>query len=79
MTEKSPPPRAHYPVLHGETILAETSSGVLSPSLNEGIALAYLPLSLAQPGQKLHLDIRGRKFAAEVVKKPFYRPSSVLN
>lgn len=76
MTEKSPPPRAHYPVIHGDAVVGETSSGVLSPSLNEGIALAYLPTPLSQPGQKLHLDIRGRKFAAEVVKKPFYRPLS---
>lgn len=76
MTEKSPPPRAHYPVLEGDKVVGETTSGVLSPSLGEGIALAYLPPDLAQPGQKLHLDIRGRKFAAEVVKKPFYRPSS---
>ena len=76
MTEKSPPPRAHYPVLVGDKVVGETTSGVLSPSLGEGIALAYLPPDLAHPGQKLYLDIRGRKFTAEVVKKPFYRPSS---
>ena len=76
MTEKSPPPRAHYPVLVGGKPVGETTSGALSPSLSEGIAMAYLPPDLAKPGQALEVDIRGRKFAAVVEKKPFYRPSS---
>jgi aminomethyltransferase len=76
MTEKAPPPRAHYPVLVDGRPVGETTSGALSPSLNEGIALAYLPPALARPGQAVKIDIRGRPFAAVVVKKPFYRPSS---
>jgi aminomethyltransferase len=76
MTEKSPPPRAHYPVLVDGRSVGETTSGALSPSLGEGIALAYLPPDLAKPGQAVQIDIRGRPFAAVVEKKPFYRPSS---
>ena len=40
MTEKSPPPRAHYPVLADNVVVGETTSGALSPSLNAGVALA---------------------------------------
>jgi glycine cleavage system T protein len=76
MTEKAPPPRAHYPVLVDGQLVGETTSGALSPSLGEGIALAYLPPDFAQPGQVVKIDIRGRPFAAVVEKKPFYRPSS---
>ncbi len=76
MTEKGPPPRAHYPVLVNGQEVGETTSGALSPSLNEGIAMAYLPPALATPGQAVQIDIRGRHFAAVVEKKPFYRPSS---
>jgi aminomethyltransferase len=76
MTEKSPPPRAHYPVLVDSQPVGETTSGALSPSLGEGIAMAYVPPALAQPGQAVQIDIRGRQFAAVVEKKPFYRPSS---
>ena len=76
MTEKSPPPRAHYPVLVGGKPAGETTSGALSPSLGEGIAMAYLPPDLAKLGQVVQIDIRGRQFAAVVEKKPFYRPSS---
>ena len=74
MTAKSPPPRAHYPVVLDGHRIGETTSGALSPSLGEGIAMAYLPPELAKPGQTVQIDIRGRQFAAEVVKKPFYRP-----
>ena len=74
LTGKAPPPRAHYPVLDtsGAT-LGELSSGVLSPSLKEGIAMAYLPASLAKPGTPLLIDIRGRSFPAITVKKPFLK------
>ena len=76
MTEKAPPPRAHYPVLVDGRVVGETTSGALSPTLGEGIAMAFLPPGLAQPGQAVEIDIRGRYFAAVVEKKPFYHPSS---
>lgn len=79
MTVKSPPPRAHYPVLADGVPIGETTSGALSPSLGEGIALAYLPPDFAKPGRKLEIDIRGRSFEAVVEKKPFYRPSSKIS
>lgn len=73
-TDKGAPPRAHYPVLDIDGIeLGELTSGVLSPSLQCGIAMAYLPASLAKPGTPLQIDVRGRRFPAKVVKKPFYK------
>jgi aminomethyltransferase len=35
--------------------------------------MAYVPLSAATIGSTLEIEIRGRRFPAEVVKKPFYR------
>jgi len=76
LTEKGPPPRPHYPVLSEEgEILGELSSGVLSPTLGKGIAMAYLPAAYSKSGTKLQLDVRGRKFAAITVKKPFLKKS----
>lgn len=46
---------------------------MLSPSLMKGIALAYLPVAHAKVGTELEIDVRGRKFPAVVVKKPFYK------
>jgi len=75
--EKGAPPRAHYPVLSADgQVLGELSSGVLSPSLGAGIAMAYLPAAHAKIGTRLQVDVRGRLFPAEVVKKPFYKPAA---
>lgn len=73
MTSQSPPPRAHYTVWQNGTQIGEVCSGGLSPSLSKGIGMAYLPPSAAKPGTPIEIEIRGRRYAAETVKKPFYR------
>jgi aminomethyltransferase len=73
MVDKTPPPRAHYPVVSGGEVAGELSSGGVSPTLGWGIALAYLPPALTAVGTRVEIDIRGRLWPAEVVKKPFYR------
>ena len=74
VTERSAPPRVGYSVLNqeGEKI-GELTSGGLSPSLGDGISLAYLPLSYSKAGTEVFLEMRGRKISAEVVAKPFYK------
>lgn len=73
-TAKGPPPRAHYPVLDADgTVIGELASGALSPTLDAGIGMAYLPAAQAKPGTALQIDVRGRLFPAEVVKKPFLK------
>jgi len=73
VTEKSPPIRSHRPVvINGETV-SETCSGALSPTLGHGIAMAYLPALLAKVGQEAEIEVRGRRYKASVVKKPFLK------
>ena len=74
MTGTAPPPRPHYPVLHAGVVVGEVASGTQSPSLGCGIGMAYLPPAAAVPGIPLEIEIRGRRYPAEVVKKPFWRP-----
>ncbi len=76
LTKPGPPIRAHYPVqdAKGHTI-GELASGALSPSLKAGIGMAYLPIEFSKLGTELQIDVRGRLFPAEVVKKPFYKKS----
>ncbi|MEP4079867.1 glycine cleavage system aminomethyltransferase GcvT [Haloferula sp.] len=75
--EKGAPPRAHYKVVTEEgDELGELGSGVLSPSLGKGIGMVYLPVALAKPGSRVWVDVRGRRFPAQVVKKPFYKPAA---
>jgi aminomethyltransferase len=73
MTEKSAPPRPHYPIHASGAKVGEVSSGTQSPSLNVGIGMGYLPADLAKPGTALEIEIRGKGAPAVVVAKPIYR------
>ena len=50
----------------------EVTSGSLSPMLDVGIGLAYVPAAQAKAGTELVIDVRGRPRTAEVAKKPLY-------
>ena len=76
VTEKAPPIRPHYPVWVDGKPVSETTSGALSPSLGDGIALAYLPVEFSKPGQEIEIEVRGRRFRACVRKKPLYQKES---
>ena len=73
MTEKSPPPRPGYSVWASGAPVGIAVSGTQSPSLQNGIGLAYVPPAVAEPGTVIEVEVRGRRFAAEVVRKPLYR------
>lgn len=73
MTDKSAPPRPGYAIFANGTKVGDVVSGTQSPSLNVGIGLGYVPPEFAAPGTRIEIEIRGRRFAAEVVKKPIYR------
>jgi aminomethyltransferase len=49
------------------------TSGTQSPSLNVGIGMGYVPPEIAKPDTKIEIEIRGKCFAAIVVKKPIYK------
>src|SRR4051812_16954344 len=61
-------PRQGNPVIGG----GEVTSGTLSPCLNVGIGMAYLPAEKAEPGTPIEIDVRGKSRPAEVRKKPLY-------
>ncbi len=73
MKTKGPPPRPHYSVWQGGEQIAEVTSGTLSPSLNQGIGMAYVPTAQAKIGSELEIEIRGQKFPAVIEKKPLYK------
>ena len=73
MTGKGPPPRPHYKVWLGETQIGETTSGTLSPSLNQGIGMAYLPTQHTRVGTEIEIEIRGQRFPAVIEKKPLFK------
>lgn len=74
MTEKSAPPRPHYPIWVNGANVGEVVSGTQSPSLGIGIGMGYIPAELAKVGATIEIEIRGKRFAAVIVKKPIFQP-----
>jgi aminomethyltransferase len=52
------------------------TSGTMSPCLDYGIGMAYVPVASAQPGTPIEVDVRGKLRPAEVRKKPLYSKDS---
>jgi aminomethyltransferase len=50
----------------------DVTSGSLSPMLDVGIGLGYVPAAQAAPGTELTVDVRGKPRRARVVKRPIY-------
>lgn len=68
--------RAHQKVItgHGE---GEITSGTFSPTLQQSVALARLPLAVAV-GDTVKVEIRGKQLAAKVVKPCFARNGKAM-
>ncbi len=69
--------RPGYPVLHRGTAVGKVASGTYSPVLATGIATAYLPAELAEPGTEVEVEIRRKRVVAEVVRPPFVKHTSL--
>jgi aminomethyltransferase len=61
--------RQGNPVVGG----GEVTSGTLSPCLDIGIGMAYLPTANATEGHELEIDVRGKNRGAVVASKPLYK------
>src|SRR4051812_41136500 len=68
-------PRQGNPV-HTTQGDGEVTSGTMSPCLNYGIGMAYVPSAAAEPGTQIEVDVRGKKRPAEVRKRPLYTKES---
>ncbi len=68
--------RHGYPVWSGEEQAGTVTSGTLPPTLDRPIGLAYVKTPVAV-GSSIEVEIRGKRYAAQVVKRPFYRPHTL--
>ena len=66
-------PRAGYPVLAGGEQVGHVTSGTLSPTLGDKIAMALVGVEHAAVGNAFEVVVRERPYRAEQVKLPFYR------
>ena len=70
-------PRHGYTVqIDGEAV-GEVTSGIVSPMLQQGIGMAYVPAEAAKPGTRIDIMVRDKPIPAEIVRPPFYKDGSV--
>lgn len=70
-TGKCPPPRPGYDVYSGDERVGTLSSGGMSRALSCGISMAYVLSGHHKIGTVLDVEIRGKRYPAEIVRKPF--------
>lgn len=51
-------------------VVGNTTSGAYSYSSQQSLAFAYLPLELCSVGQKVEVELLGRKYPAMVIQEP---------
>jgi len=78
LTDKSAPcPEECHLVMDGETITGRVTSAVRSPSLDEVVGLAYVPVAIAEAGGTFTIKLGdGQRVEAQVSPIPFYDPDN---
>jgi aminomethyltransferase len=77
LREKGGVLRSHQKVVGASGSAGEITSGTFSPSMQQAIALARVPMDVAI-GDTVKVEIRDKQLAATVVKLPFVRNGKIL-
>ena len=65
-------PRHDYPIVDTDgKEIGIVTSGTMSPSLNKGIGMGYVPTELSKPDSEIYIQVRKKQLKAKVVKMPF--------
>ena len=70
-------PRPGMSVLHEGEVVGKVASGTFSPTLETGIATAYVPAALSAPGTQFEVEVRKKTVSAVVAKPPFVSSTSL--
>ncbi|XP_061554849.1 dimethylglycine dehydrogenase, mitochondrial [Phycodurus eques] len=63
-------PEGNETVWHDGKVVGNTTSGAYSYSGQHSLAFAYLPVELCSVGQKVEVELLGRKYPAVVIQEP---------
>jgi aminomethyltransferase len=66
-------PRQGNPILVDGAPAGVVTSGTMSPCLDIGIGMGYVPVAARELGTKIEVDVRGKLRPAEVRERPLYR------
>ena len=66
-------PRQGYPLVEpeGGRKVGEVTSGTLSPTLQQGIGMGYVPAAMSAPDAPIGVEIRGRVLRGRIIKGSF--------
>lgn len=71
-------PRQAYPLFSFDNReIGRVTSGTHSPSLDEPVGIGFVATELAQNGNEIFVEIRGRRVKAKVCKTPFVESTSL--
>ncbi len=70
-------PRSGYSIVCEGRDVGVVTSGVASPTLGVGVALGYVPASVAAPGTEVGVRIRGVVVPGRTERPPFYTRGSI--
>jgi len=67
-------PRHGYDIVDGNgAVIGNVTSGTMSPCLQKGIGMGYVPRIMAKSGSQIYIQVRKKAIPATVVKLPFYK------
>ena len=67
-------PRHGYNIVDEDTnVIGVVTSGTMSPSLQKGIGMGYVPRALSKAGTQIFIQVRKKAIPATIVKLPFYK------
>lgn len=66
-------PRPHYLIVVDGQTVGSVTSGSLPPTIGHPLGLGYVRAELANIGQEIGIEIRGKVHLAKIVSRPFYR------
>jgi len=72
--------RHGYAIFDAETggnQVGVVTSGSVGPTVGKNVGLGYVPLAVAELGNRIYVDCRGKRIAAQIVKAPFYRRPAI--
>lgn len=70
-------PRAGQRILKSGEACGHVTSGSYAPFLGKFLGLGYVPVELAEVGNEIEVEIRGKGLKAKIVPTPFYKAQKV--
>ena len=67
-------PRQGYDIVdESGKVIGNVTSGTMSPCLQKGIGMGYVPQIFSKSGSKIYIQVRKKAISATIVKLPFYK------